>query len=66
MSPMSRRALQYVANAQVATEAMFDEDHEPVGPTLRAELMPRYMVTGANGILTLTAEGERKSKGEDS
>lgn len=50
--------LQYVHNTGGnVTVAGFDEDWEPIGPKLRADLMPTYIVEKSNGKLDLTELG---------
>lgn len=61
LTSLEVRALRYVANtAGNANISDFDEDHEPIGPSLRAQLMPTY-VTEHDGIpnagLRLTEAG---------
>lgn len=52
-------ALQYVVNAAGnATVASLDDDYEPIGPQLRAALMPRLVVESSQtGRLELTPAG---------
>lgn len=51
--------LQYVKNTGGnATVAGFDDDWEPIGPMLRKDLMPTYIVEDLNGKLHLTAAGD--------
>jgi hypothetical protein len=39
MNEMQRRALKYIRNAGGSPEvSWFDDDHEPIGPQLRADL----------------------------
>jgi hypothetical protein len=53
-------ALQYVVNTGYnATVEAFDDDFEPVGPLLRANLMPRYMVVNDQDKIQLTEDGVR-------
>lgn len=60
MSPIRAdlvRYLQYVHNTGGnCTIAIFDDDWEPIGPMLRAELMPKY-VTEFLGKVVLTPAG---------
>jgi hypothetical protein len=57
MIETEKRALQYVVNTGgTATVDDFDDDHEPIGPMLRANLMPRYMVENGEKLV-LTDEG---------
>ena len=50
--------LNYIVNTGSNVDvAGFDDDWEPIGPLVRAELMPRYIVAGADGKLVLTDEG---------
>jgi hypothetical protein len=52
-----RQYLQYVINTGgTATISGFDEDWEPIGPMLRRDLMPTYMVE-ERGVLVLTDQG---------
>lgn len=56
---MHVRALQYVTNTGgIATVDQFDDDHEPVGPMLRRDLMPVYMLENTGGKLELTEAGK--------
>ena len=56
--PDLKQYLDYVVNTGGnASVAAFDDDWEPIGPMVRKELMPRYMVVGPNGKLALTDEG---------
>jgi hypothetical protein len=51
--------LQYVHNTGGVTVAQFDDDWEPVGFMVRAELMPTYLVEDmTDKKLMLTPEGE--------
>lgn len=44
MTPQAKRAIQYVINTGGnCTVAIFDDDHEPIGPMLRKEIMPLYV-----------------------
>jgi hypothetical protein len=53
-----RQALGYVINTGGnATIAIFDEDHEPIGPMLRERLMPGLIAVGEDGKLTVTQSG---------
>lgn len=50
--------LQYVRNTGGnATIATFDDDFEPIGPMVRKELMPAYIVEQPDGKLALTDKG---------
>lgn len=60
MTDLQLRALQYIRNTgETATPAIFDDDHEPVGPFLRQELDGLYCYVGDDGALKLTEEGLR-------
>lgn len=66
LSEIHARALQYVVNAGgAATVASFDEDHEPIGPSLRGDLMPRYMISAPGGRLHLTGAGRLALGGDE-
>lgn len=55
LTSLERRALEYVRNTDGnVTIAGFDDDHEPIGPRLRARIMPEYVVAGAHGKLFVT------------
>lgn len=57
MRPELVRYLKYVKNTGgSATIAIFDDDWEPIGPQLRAELMPTY-IEEVSGELRLTKAG---------
>lgn len=50
--------LKYVQNTGGnATVSGFDDDWEPIGPMLRKELMPTYIVENPDGRLALTEAG---------
>ncbi len=50
--------LQYIKNTGGnATIANFDGDWGPIGPMLRSELMPTYIIEGPDGKLVLTETG---------
>lgn len=52
------QALTYIMNTgHTATIVGFDDDHEPIGPTLRKKLVPRYLKEYADGRLRLTEGG---------
>lgn len=55
----AKRALQYIFNTgQSATIEQFDDDHSPIGPALRQEIIPVYAeVELETKKLKLTAEG---------
>lgn len=58
MNDVMRRAIEYVRNTGGnATIAVFDDDHEPVGPMLRKDIMPKYVIEGKDGYLELTGLG---------
>lgn len=58
MTETELRALKYIENTgHTATITGFDDDHEPIGPTLRAKLVPRYMSEHSDGRLRLTGDG---------
>lgn len=51
--------LQYVQNTGGnATISGFDDDWEPIGPSLRRELMPEFMVENVAGKIELTEAGK--------
>lgn len=63
LSPMSRKALEYIHNAGGTPEVRwFDDDHEPIGPQLRDDLLKAGMVEIIAGfddedIIVLTKAG---------
>ena len=58
IKPHLLQYLQYVKNTGGnAGIAEFDDDWEPIGPMLRSELMPTYIVEGPDGKLALTQTG---------
>lgn len=58
LNSIDRAALRYVANAGFAIPAaLFDEDHDPIGPALRKKLVPTYLTEGDDGRLRLTSTG---------
>jgi len=53
-----KKYLQYIVNTGGnVTVAGFDDDWEPIGPMVRRDLMPTYIVELANGKLALTDAG---------
>ena len=51
--------LQYIHNTGGVTAAQFDDDWEPIGPAVREQLVPTYVVEDATDKkLMLTPEGE--------
>ena len=53
-----KKYLEYVRNTGgQATINNFDDDWEPIGPMVRQEIIPRYVVEDANHNLVLTHEG---------
>jgi phage FluMu gp28-like protein len=58
LTAQERQALGYVINTGGnATIAIFDEDHEPIGPMLRERLMPDLIAVGEDGKLAVTQRG---------
>lgn len=58
IAPHLIQYLKYIQNTGgMANVAAFDEDWEPIGPRLRGDLMPKYIVENGSGKLELTAEG---------
>lgn len=54
-----KQYLQYVINTGgYATVDNFDEDWEPIGPMLRADLMPEFIVENDGGKIVLTEAGK--------
>lgn len=49
-----------LSNPQKSTVVNFDEDWEPIGPMVRAQLMPEYMIENDQGKLELTAAGKER------
>jgi hypothetical protein len=63
MRPDLKRALEYVRNTGGnATVANFDDDHEPIGPLLRKEIMPVFVMEDGDGKLMLTDVGANELK----
>lgn len=58
------KALQYLLNTgESVTAEQFDEDHEPIGPSLRAAMGSSALVwTDKQGVLKLTELGHRGMK----
>lgn len=54
MNPYYIEYLQYVVNTGGPTIAQFDEDFEPIGQKVRADLMPVFIKLGVGGKLELT------------
>lgn len=69
MNSFEKKALEYVHNAAGnATVAVFDDDHEPIGPRLRQAIAP-YVVVDERGRLHLNDDGRaalRGPRGEES
>lgn len=60
MSEYLKQYVQYVLNTGGNVDvAGFDDDWEPIGPRLRADLIPRYVTVNANGKLIVTGDGMR-------
>lgn len=66
ISHLHRAALEYVRNAGGSPSVdWFDEDHEPIGPSLREDLIKAGMIKvvhdGLVGedVIVLTVDGER-------
>lgn len=58
MSQTLKRACEYVRNtAGNATREHFDEDHEPIGPRLWADLHYEGLVQVVDGKISLTDKG---------
>jgi hypothetical protein len=58
MNAMAKQALQYVKNTgESVTEAQFDDDNEPIGPQLRADIKGYYTLN--DGVMKLTEEGRK-------
>ena len=59
VSDHQKQYLQYVINTGGnATVATLDDDYEPIGPMIRRDLMPAYIVENAAGKLELTEAGK--------
>lgn len=59
MNDIQKRALQYIENTGgEISVAAFDDDHEPIGPLLRQDLVPKFAAE-VNGKLSLTVEGHQ-------
>jgi hypothetical protein len=71
ISDLHLAALRYVRNAGGAPEvAWFDEDHEPIGPSLRADLIAAGLIKLARDewlgdVIVLTVAGERLILGHE-
>jgi hypothetical protein len=58
LTDAQKQALVYIVKTDhTATVTGFDEDHDPIGPMLRADLSPRYLRASADGRLRLTEDG---------
>lgn len=58
LTNMQLNILAYVAaTGGNATVEQFDEDHEPIGPLLRRDLLPEFIMLDRNGRLQLTSAG---------
>jgi hypothetical protein len=61
MTPQAKRALEYIRNTGGnATIAIFDDDHEPIGPQLRKEIIPAFAMVDGAGRLILTDAGRNE------
>lgn len=57
VSNTHQNVIAYVMRANGPTVAQFDDDHEPIGPMLRAQMMPRLLKLAEDGRIHPTAEG---------
>lgn len=58
IQPHHKEYLQYIVNTGGnVTIAGFDDDWEPIGPMLRRDLMPVFIVEQPDGKLALTDAG---------
>lgn len=57
LNSMEIGALRYLVNTGGVSVEQFDDDHEPIGPTLRKRLVPRYVRIGNEGRLRLSPLG---------
>lgn len=65
VSEHQKQYLQYVINTGGnATVATLDDDFDPIGPMIRRDLMPTYIVEQDDGKLALTDAGREALKGE--
>jgi hypothetical protein len=56
MNDLMKKAIQYIRNTgETATVAQFDDDHEPIGPSLREDIEKYFTVEG--GVMKLTHLG---------
>jgi phage FluMu gp28-like protein len=62
---IERQALAYLVNAGPVSKAHFDDDHDPIGPTLRERLVPTFMNEDETGRLRLTPAGSEAAKDRD-
>ena len=54
MNTLHRRAIEYIRNAGGSPEvAWFDDDHEPIGPQLRADLRKDGYATQRHDAFTM-------------
>ncbi len=59
VSAHQKQYLQYVINTGGnATVATLDDDYEPIGPMIRRDLMPTYIIENEAGKLELTEAGK--------
>lgn len=59
MMPHLLRYLRYVKNTGGCTVAQFDDDWEPIGPSVRRDIMPRYVINQGEKLM-LTEAGEEE------
>ena len=60
MKPYLRKYIEYIRNTGgEPTLAWFDEDWEPVGPTVRADLLNEGVAEESDGKIRLTEAGRR-------
>lgn len=61
IKPYLIQYLKYIVNAgNNVTIANFDDDWDPIGPMLRKELIPVYIIEGPDEKLVLTSEGHKE------
>jgi hypothetical protein len=56
-----QRALEYIRNTGgTPSREWFDDDHEPIGPALRTDLLKAGLIEESDGLVRLTAAGKER------
>jgi hypothetical protein len=61
MTSTQQKAIQYIENTGGNPSIeWFDEDHDPIGPTLRDNLKTNGLIVEHNGKILVTDKGEKQ------